>query len=262
LPKGSDKRRQRTATEVQQCIEAIVQRGLFRESFKTEKESSVGGEVFKDFRRMCGKRIAVEKIIGSNKEECKALEIKEKREDAEVQEKVIWKEIEEGGKRIIATYSERRAERDKKKREEEMRKAQVLVENIAQLKQKMKRSKGLKWIKLEGSDEMKYAIDKEKAEKMAKYDGWKGISTNSNMPAEEVIKRYRELFEVEHFFRAMKSELMIRPIYHWTPRRIRGHIAMCFVSLYVFELYQDKDRRELRSDKRRDKEHGSIGDKR
>jgi hypothetical protein len=46
--------------------------------------------------------------------------------------------------RIIATYSERRAERDKKKREEEMKEAQALVENIAQLKQKMKRGKGLK----------------------------------------------------------------------------------------------------------------------
>lgn len=60
----------------------------------------------------------VEKIIESKQEECKALEIKEKREEAEVEEKVMWKEIEEGGKRIIATYSERRAERDKKKREE------------------------------------------------------------------------------------------------------------------------------------------------
>jgi transposase len=89
---------------------------------------------------------------------------------------------------------------------------------------------------LEESDEMKYAIDKEKAEKIAKYDGWKGISTNSNMPTEEVIKRYRELFEVEHFFRAMKSELLIRPIYHWTPKRIKGHIAMCFVS-YMFLNY-------------------------
>jgi len=178
----------------------------------------------------------VEKIIESKQEEIKALEIKEKREDGGVEEKMLWKEIEEGGKRIIATYSDHRAARDKKKREEEMREAQALVENIAQLKQKMKRGKGLKWIKSEGSDEINYAIDKEKVEKIAKYDGWKGISTNSNMPSEEVIRRYYELFEVEHFFRAMKSEMMIRPIYHWTPKRIRGHIAMCFVS-YMFLNY-------------------------
>ena len=178
----------------------------------------------------------VEKIIESKQEEIKALEIKEKREDGEIEEKVLWKEIEEGGKRIIATYSERRAARDKKKREEEMREAQALVENIAQLKQKMKRGKGLKWIKSEGSEEINYAIDKEKAEKMAGYDGWKAIATNSEIPAEEAIKRYHELFEVEHFFRAMKSEMMIRPIYHWTPKRIRGHVAMCFVS-YLFLNY-------------------------
>ncbi|GIV41416.1 MAG: transposase [Vicingaceae bacterium] len=178
----------------------------------------------------------VEKIIESKQEEIKALEIKEKREDGGVEEKMLWKEIEEGGKRIIATYSDHRAARDKKKREEEMREAQALVENIAQLKQKMKRGKGLKWIKSEGSEEINYAIDKEKVEKIAKYDGWKGISTNSNMPSEEVIRRYYELFEVEHFFRAMKSEMMIRPIYHWTPKRIRGHVAMCFVS-YLFLNY-------------------------
>ncbi|GAB4205908.1 MAG: IS1634 family transposase [Bacteroidia bacterium] len=178
----------------------------------------------------------VEKIIESKKDECKALEIKEKREDAEVEERLLWKEIEEGGKRIISTYSDRRAERDRKKREEEMNEAQALVEHITQLKQKMKRGKGLKWIKSEGGEEINYTIDREKAEKMAKYDGWKAIGTNSKMPAEEVIKRYGELFEVEHFFRAMKSEMLIRPVYHWTPGRIKGHIAMCFVS-YLFLNY-------------------------
>jgi transposase len=94
----------------------------------------------------------------------------------------------------------------------------------------------MKWIKMEGGKEIKCAIDNEKVEKMSRYDGWKAIGTNSRMSAEEVIKRYGELFEVEHFFRAMKSEMLIRPVYHWTPKRIRGHIAMCFVS-YLFLNY-------------------------
>lgn len=178
----------------------------------------------------------VEKIIGSGTKDCKALEIKGNKEEESIHEKVLWKEIEEGGKRIIGTYSERRAERDRKRREEEMEEARELVENIAQLKQKMKRGKGMKWIKMKGGKEINCAIDNEKVEKMSRYDGWKAIGTNSRMSAEEVIKRYGELFEVEHFFRAMKSEMLIRPVYHWTPNRIRGHIAMCFVS-YLFLNY-------------------------
>jgi len=36
---------------------------------------------------------------------------------------------------------------------------------------------------------------------------------------------------VEETFRISKHDIKIRPIYHWTPRRIKAHIAICFMAL-------------------------------
>lgn len=38
------------------------------------------------------------------------------------------------------------------------------------------------------------------------------------------------MFEVEHTFRTMKSQLEIRPVFHWTDSRILGHICMSFIA--------------------------------
>jgi transposase len=45
-----------------------------------------------------------------------------------------------------------------------------------------------------------------------------------------VIAKYADLFEVEHAFRILKSQLKVRPVFHWTDKRIEGHVAMCFIA--------------------------------
>jgi transposase len=31
----------------------------------------------------------------------------------------------------------------------------------------------------------------------------------------------------------LKSDLEIRPMYNWTPSRVRGHIGVCFLALVL-----------------------------
>ena len=69
-----------------------------------------------------------------------------------------------------------------------------------------------------------------------KYDGFKAVSTTTKLEPKEVISKYADLFEVEHAFRALKSQLKVRPVYHWNNQRIEGHISMCFVA-YTFLNY-------------------------
>lgn len=38
---------------------------------------------------------------------------------------------------------------------------------------------------------------------------------------------------MEAAFRTLKSGLELRPMYHWTPTRVRGHIAVCFLALVL-----------------------------
>ena len=47
-------------------------------------------------------------------------------------------------------------------------------------------------------------------------------TTDLASPAEEIVKRYKELAEIERGWRALKSTLLLRPVYHWTEERIRA----------------------------------------
>ena len=77
----------------------------------------------------------------------------------------------------------------------------------------------------------KLGIDQEKIEQASQWDGLHGVITNlPNMPQVEVLAHYRGLWQVEESFRITKHDLKVRPIYHWTPRRIRAHIAIAFMA--------------------------------
>jgi transposase len=58
-------------------------------------------------------------------------------------------------------------------------------------------------------------------------------TTQLDMPAQEVIARYKELQIVERGFQCLKSSLKLRPVYHWTERRIRAHVFICVLALQV-----------------------------
>jgi len=58
-------------------------------------------------------------------------------------------------------------------------------------------------------------------------------TTDLELPVEEVVKRYKELAEIERGWRTLKSSLHLRPVYHWTERRIRAHIFICVVALQL-----------------------------
>ncbi len=66
----------------------------------------------------------------------------------------------------------------------------------------------------------------------ARWDGLRAIIAHGNeeMAPKELLSQYRRLWEVEHCFRTNKHDLCIRPIFHWKPRRIQAHIAICYMA--------------------------------
>jgi transposase len=58
-------------------------------------------------------------------------------------------------------------------------------------------------------------------------------TTDLTLPAEEVIRRYKELAEIERGWRSLKSTLLLRPVYHWSEERIRAHVFVCVLALQV-----------------------------
>jgi len=51
-----------------------------------------------------------------------------------------------------------------------------------------------------------------------------------------VVCAYRQLANVESRFRVLKDFLHLRPIYHWTEQRVRGHVAVCVYAAVIETL--------------------------
>ena len=60
------------------------------------------------------------------------------------------------------------------------------------------------------------------------------------VPAAQVVRYYRSLQNVEHRFRVLKDFLNLRPIFHWTEGRVRGHVALCVMAATI-EAVMAKD---------------------
>jgi hypothetical protein len=79
------------------------------------------------------------------------------------------------------------------------------------------------------------SIDSKKVSAEARYDGKFVLRTNTSLPAGEVAIQYKRLLQVEQFFRAAKSLLETRPIFHQWDATIRGHVFSSFLALVLVD---------------------------
>lgn len=133
--------------------------------------------------------------------------------------------IEYKDKTIIATYSAKRAKKDKQDREDKLNTAKKLIANTALLKKKPAR------YFLQSNGNEKYSLDEQKIKQSEKFDGFLAISTNNKtLHTSQVLEQYKQLYKIEHSFRTFKSHLETRPMFHWTDKRIEGHICLCYMA--------------------------------
>jgi transposase len=59
------------------------------------------------------------------------------------------------------------------------------------------------------------------------------------LDADKVIAEYHGLWVVERAFRISKGSLEMRPMFHFTERRIEAHACICFVA---YKLYKELER--------------------
>jgi hypothetical protein len=66
------------------------------------------------------------------------------------------------------------------------------------------------------------------------------LTSNTKLKAAQIIDSYKDLWQVEHAFRSLKSELEMGPIFHWKNPRIRAHVMICFFALVLRTLLSKK----------------------
>jgi len=145
--------------------------------------------------------------------------------------------------RCIITWSKSRAERDRKTREDVIEK---IKKKIAADKKKAKKlitnRNYKKYVKIAGNDQCELN-HKAIAEEAAK-DGFFGVITNvTSMSPSEIVTHYKQLWKVEDAFGEIKGTLKTRPMFHWTDKRIIGHLVLCFLA-YLCEAYLTKALRD------------------
>jgi transposase len=143
--------------------------------------------------------------------------------------------------KLIVTHSSKRALKDCHDREKAVEKLRVKVSESKNPKSLISNYGYKKFLTVDG--EVRIGVDEEKLAKEKLWDGLHGVFTNMNMAktnVNEVLNQYHGLWQVEESFRINKHDLRMRPIFHWTPKRIKAHIAICFMSFSLIRFIQHK----------------------
>jgi hypothetical protein len=78
-------------------------------------------------------------------------------------------------------------------------------------------------------------IDRAKVRRAEQRDGKFVLTTNDDtLSAADIALGYKGMWIIEACFRKMKTTgLGIRPMFHWTPRRIVAHVRLCVLALMI-----------------------------
>ena len=145
-----------------------------------------------------------------------------------VEDNLKVKETVVDGVRYIICYNPYEAEKDRKDRDE-------IVKNL-QEKIRTGSLKGVltgdakRFCKIEAKG---ITLNRKRIQKEARYDGKYVLQTNTELSSCEVARAYKNLWMIERAFRDVKDIFKIRPIFHWTPSRVRGHIFVCFLAFLL-----------------------------
>lgn len=140
--------------------------------------------------------------------------------------------------RLIVGYSSKRAAKNRHNREKGLERLEKAYKSGRITKESINKRGYNKFLTV--NKDVKVEICQEKVVEDELWDGLKGYVTNTNLPAAQVIEQYHGLWTVEKAFRISKNNLEMRPIFHFTPKRIEAHICICFVALKVYKELERK----------------------
>jgi len=129
---------------------------------------------------------------------------------------------------LVVSFSEARYKKDKREMEKQIAKAEILLKEPG----KIKRAKFLQNTGKNKKPSLK--LNETLVKKTESLLGIKGYYTNlGRVDNQMIIRQYHDLWSVEHAFRIAKSDLQMRPIYHFKKETIAAHALICFMALAV-----------------------------
>ena len=151
-------------------------------------------------------------------------------------------------KKQMVYYSQKYADKQKRDRQMVIEKAKDLIKNPSSYTKATSYGaagyiNNIKFDKETGvvSNGTEISLNEEKINEDAKYDGYYSIVTSEeNLSDLELRNIYRGLAKIEETFKITKSEFNARPINVRLEDHIDAHFLICFISLVIIRILQNK----------------------
>ena len=158
-------------------------------------------------------------------------------------QKGLFHETKKDNTRLIIGYTDERARKDRYNRDKGIKRLRSAYKSGTITKKDINKRGYNKFLEL--SENVTVKISEDRIRDDEKWDGLKGYITNTHLPADEVCKQYNELWVIERAYRITKGTLEMRPMFHFTPKRIEAHVCICFVA---YKVYKELERILKKSD--------------
>lgn len=172
-----------------------------------------------------------------------------------------FQEVElERGRRHVVVFSAFKAQHDRIVRQLRLKKTRADLSSLARhaARQKLKRAEVIAaasrifaehetgqyfgYLALDGG--LSFWLERTTYRRQRRLDGIFILQTNQQagqLNAEEAVAAYRQLMEVERSFRLIKSPVIkVRPIFHWTRRRVEAHLFICQLAFLLAKILELK----------------------
>jgi transposase len=130
---------------------------------------------------------------------------------------------QQNGYRVIYQYRTKRAALDLRNIEKQITKAKKAINGQIPANR-------MKFLTIQATSKQ---LNQKLIDKARALAGIKAYVTNLDIPDEEVIAYYHQLFQVEASFRMAKSDLKARPIYHRKRDAIEAHLTIVLAALAI-----------------------------
>ena len=203
------------------CI--VADRGMISKNTITTLDKTEGVEYILGVR-MRNSKEAKEEVLGRGG---RYQEVYPKSADPKAPSPLKVKEVRVGERRYIVCHNEDQAKKDAADREAIIK---SLEDQLEGGDKKLVGNKGYRKY-LNSTGKSRFEVDYDKADEEARYDGKWVLRTSTKLSAKDAALKYKQLWMVEDIFRATKSMLDTRPIWHKCDETIRGHVFCSYLAL-------------------------------
>ena len=154
----------------------------------------------------------------------------------------------EARRRFVVVRNPEEVKRDKEKRRDILEEAEKRLGELKQLSGQPHQKAACelrsheaygRYIRQTATGALELDAAKIKTEELL--DGKYLLSTSDDwLPVEDVVKGYKQLFEIERVFRDLKHLVDIRPVYHRLSDRIRAHVLLCWLAMLLIRVAEDE----------------------